>query len=132
MCYEVMKLCPSVKSLRLIDVACSEGKRRIFARNGYNGTTFDEANSALEKARQLAGHMQSKVHFFQANMLDFRIEGTFDIIICSGALHYIQTNLKILEIYQNHTPNGGLPALNIFVRKPFVKNPSDEREFRYK
>ena len=78
--------------------------------------------------------MKAEVNFFQANMLDFRLEGTFDIIFCSGALHYIPQNLRkeILENYQNHTSNGGLHALNVFVRKPFVRNQSDEREFRYK
>ena len=136
MCYEVMKLCPPVKPLRLLDVACGEGKNAVFfARNGYNVTAFDAANSGLEKARQLAEQMQVEVNFFQANMLDFRLEGTFDIIFCSGAFHYIPPNLRkeILENYQDHTSDGGLHALNVFVRKPFVKNPSDaEKEFRYK
>ena len=136
MCYEVMKLCPPVKPLRLLDVACGEGKNAVFfARNGYNVTAFDAANSGLEKAGQLADQMQVDVNFFQANMLDFRLEGAFDIIFCSGALHYIPPNLRkeIFENYQNHTSDGGLHALNVFVRKPFVKSPPDaEKEFRYK
>lgn len=30
MCYEIMKLCPPVKPLRLLDVACGEGKNAAF------------------------------------------------------------------------------------------------------
>ena len=136
MCYEVMKLCPPVKPLRLLDVACGEGKNAVFfARNGYHVTAFDAANSGLEKARRLAEQMQAEVNFFQADMLDFRLDKEFDIIFCSGALHYIPPQLRkeIFENYQEHTAHDGLHALNVFVRKPFVKDPPDkEREFRYK
>lgn len=135
MCYEIMKLCPPIKPLRLLDVACGEGKNAVFfARNGYNVTAFDAAHSGLEKARLLADRTGVEVNFFQADMLDFRLDSEFDIIFCSGSLHYIPQKLRkeILENYQDHTSIGGLHALNVFVRKPFLKSPSDEREFRYK
>ena len=69
-------------------------KMPFFARNGYNVTAFDATNSGFEKARRLADQMKAEVNFFQENMLDFRIEGTFDIIFCSGTLHYIPQNLR--------------------------------------
>ena len=67
-------------------------------------------------------------------MLDFRLDSEFNIIFCSGALHYLPPELRreILENYQNHTSAGGLHALNVFVRKPFLKSPSDGKECRYK
>ena len=135
MCFEVMKLCPPTKPLRLLDVACGEGKDAVFfARNGYLVTAFDATHSGLEKARQLAEQMQAEVNFFQADMLDFRLDSEFDIIFCSGALHYIPPKLRaeILENYQSRTRAGGLHALNVFVRKPFLISPSDEKAFRYK
>ena len=137
MCYEVMKLCPPDKPLHLLDVACGEGKNAVFfARNGYQVTAFDAAQTGLDKARQLADRMRAEVNFFRADMLDFRLEGTFDVIFCSGALHYVPPALRkeILENYQEHTSDGGLHALNVFVRKPFVRNASDadERASRYK
>lgn len=136
MCYEVMKLCPPTKPLRLLDVACGEGKNAIFfARNGYNVTAFDAAHSGLEKARQLAEQTGTEINFFQADMLEFRLDSEFDIIFCSGALHYIPQKLKkeILENYQAHTSTGGLHALNVFVKKPFLENPPDEEKiFRHK
>lgn len=129
MCYEIMKLYPPKEPLRLLDIACGEGKNAVFfARNGYIVTAFDAAISGLEKARRLADQVGVEVNFFQANILDFRLDSEFDIIFCSGALHYIPQNLRreILENYQNHTSPGGLHALNVFVKKPFVKNPPDE------
>ena len=67
-------------------------------------------------------------------MLDFRLDREFDMIFSSGALHYIPPTLRkeILENYQEHTSIGGLHALNVFVRKPFVKSPSDEEKPRHK
>ena len=135
MCYEVMKISPPNKPLRLLDIACGEGKNAVFfARNGYTVTAFDAVALGLDKARKLADQVGVEVNFFQANMLDFRLNHEFDIIFCSGALHYIPQALRaeILENYQNHTSEGGLHALNVFVRKPFVKSPSDGKEGRYK
>lgn len=36
MCYEVMKICPPIRKLRVLDIGCGEGKDAVFfARNGY-------------------------------------------------------------------------------------------------
>lgn len=135
MCYEVMKLYPPQRPLRLLDVACGEGKDAVFfARNGYSVTAFDAVELALDKARRLAGQARVDINFFQADMLDFRLDTAFDIIYSSGALHYVPQNLRaeMLKNYQEHTTEGGLHALNVFVRKPFVHSPSDEKKGRYK
>ncbi len=135
MCYEVMKLCPPVTPLRLLDVACGEGKNAVFfARNGYNVTAFDAARLGLDKAKLLAEKVGVEINFFQADLRDFRLDSEFDIVFCSGSLHYIPQELRreILENYQAHTADQGLHALNVFVRKPFLVTESDRREGRYK
>ena len=130
MCFEVMKLYPPQKPLRLLDIACGEGKNAVFfARNGYNVTAFDAVGLALDKGRKLAEQVGVDVNFFQADFLDFRLDNDFDIIFCSGAMHYIPPELRqeIIGNYQEHTSVGGLHALNVFVRKPFVKSPSNKK-----
>ena len=99
-----------------------------------NVTAFDAVDLALDKGRRLAEQVGVEINFFQANLLDFRLDNDFDIIFCSGALHYIPQELRkeIFENYQKHTSDGGLHALNVFVRKPFVKSPSNEKKGRYK
>ena len=135
MCYEIMKLCPPIKPLRLLDVACGEGKNAVFfARNGYSVTAFDAAHLGLDKAKRLAEKVQVDINFFRADLRDFRLDSHFDIVFCSGSLHYISQELRreILENYQAHTTDAGLHALNVFVRKPFLITESDQREGRYK
>ena len=66
MCYEVMKLCPPNKPLRLLDIACGEGKNAVFfARNGYNVTAFDAVALGLDKAKRFADQVGVEVNFFR-------------------------------------------------------------------
>ena len=74
MCYEIMKLCPPVKPLRLLDIACGEGKNAVFfARNGYHVTAFDVVNLALEKAKRLADQNNVDINFFSGRYVRISI-----------------------------------------------------------
>lgn len=129
MCYEVMKLLPPTRPLRLLDIGCGEGKDAVFfARNGYDVTAFDIAESGLDKARRLAESCGTHINLVQADLLTFRPDGEYDVIFCSGVLHYIPEPLRneILGYYRAHTAVGGVHALNVFVRKPFIPDPPDE------
>lgn len=129
MCYEVMKLLPPTRPLRLLDIGCGEGKDAVFfARNGYDVTAFDVAESGLDKARRLADACCVQLNLFRADLVDFRPDGEYDVIFSSGALQYIPEPLRaeIIQSYQAHTAPGGVHALNAFVRKPFIPDPPDE------
>ncbi len=123
MCYEVLKLLPPDKPLRLIDIGCGEGKDAVFfAKNGYKVSAFDITRSGIEKAKLLAERHGVCIDFFQADILDFRFDKTFDVIFCSGVLSYIPEKLRaeIVSNWQNHTSENGINALNVFVGKPFI------------
>lgn len=134
MCYEVMKLLPPTRPMRVLDIGCGEGKDAVFfARNGYEVTAFDVAQSGVDKARRLADAVGTTVNFFRADLLDFRPDGEYDIIFSSGVLHYIPESLRaeIMSSYQAHTAHGGIHALNVFVHKPFIPAPPDEEAPAY-
>lgn len=129
MCYDVMRLRPPVRPLKVLDIGCGEGKDAVFfARNGYAVTAFDLTSSGLDKARRLADACGVQVGFFQADLLDYRPDDEYDIVFSSGVLHYIPESLRreVLECYQAHTAPGGLHAMNAFVRKPYLALPPDE------
>ncbi len=137
MCFEVMKLLPPTKPLRVLDIGCGEGKDAVFfAKNGYKVSAFDITQSGIDKAKRLAEQHRVNVNFFRADVKDFRLESEFDVIFCSGVLHYIPNELReeIFKNYRSHTSAGGLNAMNAFVKKPFIPVPPDKdsRNFKWR
>ena len=133
-CYEVLRLMPPVRPLRLLDVGCGEGQAAVFfARNGYTVSAFDVTASGIEKGRQLAELHRTEVDFFQADLLNYQPESTFDIVFSSGVLQYIPPadRRRVLESYKSCTAVGGIHVLNVFVDKPFLPVPPDWEEQEY-
>ncbi len=131
MCYEIMKRKPPIKPYRVLDIGCGEGKDAVFfARNGYHVTAFDVAENGIEKGKELAERQGVDVNFFKADLLDYCFDDEYDIIFCSGVLHYIVPEKRniILENMKKHTRLYGLQALNVFVEKPFIEPAPDLEE----
>ncbi|MDE6591487.1 MAG: helix-turn-helix domain-containing protein [Oscillospiraceae bacterium] len=129
MCYEVMRLMPPVRPLRLLDIGCGEGKDAVFfARNGYKVSAFDITEKGIDKAKRLAEAHGVPVNFFRADVCDFRLESDFDVIFSSGVFHFIPEDLRseIFENYRSRTAPGGINAMNVFVKKPFIPVPPDK------
>ena len=116
LCYDIMKLMPPIKPLRILDIGCGEGKNAVFfARNGYKVSAFDIADSGLEKARRLAEYNSVDVDFFKADINEYKPNGEYDIIFSSGVFHYAS-----LEKRKGCTAVHGINAINVFVNKPFI------------
>lgn len=125
LCYELMQRRPPVRPLKVLDMACGEGKDAVFlAKNGYLVTAFDLAAEGLKKGRQLAEKNSTFVDFYRADINDFELKDKYDIIFCSGALHYItpEKRSEVISKIKSHTVDGGLNVLNVFVEKPFIIN----------
>jgi len=128
MCYEVMKIKPPVKPLRLLDMGCGEGKNAVFfAKNGYIVSAYDIADEGLDKAKRLAENHNVNINFYKANIFNYHLENEFDIVFSSGVLHYIPVEIRteFLENIKKMTTQDGLHALNVFVKKSFIPKPPD-------
>lgn len=124
LCFEIMKLKPPVKPYRVLDIGCGEGKDSVFlARNGYQVTAFDIAESGLVKARELAKKSGVYVNFIKANLLDYQLENNYDIIFSSGVFHYIPEKMRkeYIDHLKNYTNEHGICVINVFVEKPFIE-----------
>ena len=113
-----MRIKPSVKPYKVIDIGCGEGKDAVFlARNGYDVTAFDASEQGLSKARELADTYGVKVDFFKADVRDFRLEANYDIIFSSGVFHYIPLELRenVVNNLKAHTATNGINVINVFV-----------------
>lgn len=128
LCYDIMLIKPALKPYRVLDIGCGEGKDAVFlARNGYQVTAFDISEEGLSKAQMLADSCGVKVDFFRADVRNFRLETTYDIIFSSGVFHYIPPELRetVADNLKSHTAPNGINVINVFVKKPFIPPPPD-------
>ncbi len=133
-CYEIMQLKPPVQPLKLLDVCCGEGRDSVFfAKNGYSVTAFDVSETGIEKTKRLADTHHVQLHAFRADINDFRLNTSFDIIYSSGAFHYIIPELReeLLQNFKNHTSPGGLNVFNTFISKPFILPPPENEPISF-
>lgn len=133
-CYEVLKQMPPVKPLRLLDIGCGEGQAAVFfAKNGYVVSAYDIAENGLKKGMHLAEVSGVSVDFFKADMMDYKLENKFDIIYSCGALQYISDDKRkaVIDNLKEHTTEGGIHVLNVFVEKPFLALPPDWEDTEY-
>ena len=135
LCYEIMKLRPPVKPLKVLDIGCGEGKDAVFlARNGYLVTAFDLSGTGIEKAKKLAEKCGVCIDFFKADIVDFRLTECYDIIFNSGVFHFIKPEIRkdITENLKEYKNKNGIHAINVFVDKPFVEVPPDKNTNRFR
>ena len=131
MCYEIMRLRPPVRPYRVLDIGCGEGKDAVFlAKNGYIVTAFDIAQSGLDKAMALADRNGVHIDLFRADIKEYRPAEEYDIIFSSGVFCYLPEDLRagFIGSLKEHTSAGGLNAVNVFVEKPFIKQPPDREK----
>lgn len=134
-CYRILELMPPTRRLKLLDIGCGEGKDAVFfARNGYDVTAFDVSDAGVEKTKRLAERIGVPVRVFKADILDYRLDTEFDILFCSGVLHYVKPEYReeIFGNYKRFTNPDGLHAFNVFVEKPFVAPPPEKEPHAYK
>lgn len=127
-CYDIMKILPPIKPYRVLDIGCGEGKDAVFfAKCGYNVTAFDISKQGIDKAKKLAEHNKVNVKFFKADIFDYRPDTEYDIIFSSGVLHFLPQNERkeFCDSLKTHTTDIGINALNVFVKKPFIKRAPD-------
>lgn len=139
LCYEIMKLKPPIKPLKVLDIGCGEGKDAVFlARNGYIVSALDATDKGIEKGKLLAEKYGVSVNFFKANIEDYRLKDNYDVIFSSGVFHFIKPEYRddIFWNLKEHTNVNGIHAMNVFVEKPYIAVPENKKNgidrFRWK
>jgi tellurite methyltransferase len=129
MCYLVLELMPPTKPIKLLDIGCGEGKDAVFfARNGYDVTAIDISDAGIEKAKKLADQLGVHMKVEKADIMDYRLETSFDILFSSGVFNYIKPELRdeVLSNYKQFTAPNGIHVFNVFVQKPFIAPPPEK------
>ena len=134
-CFKVLELIPPDRPLTLLDVGCGEGRNAVFfAGQGYAVTAFDTSIPGIEKTLRLADKAEVSLNAFTADINDFRLTDTFDIIFSTGVLQYIPEDLRseILGNYRQFTSPEGVNAMSVFVEKPFIASAPDAEKTSHK
>jgi SAM-dependent methyltransferase len=83
---QIQELCPAARSL--LDVACGTGKHLEHLRERYEVEGLDLDANLLAMARSRC----SSVLFHQADMVDFDLDRTFDVVTCLfSSIAYVRT-----------------------------------------
>lgn len=120
---KVLKFLPPIRPLSILNIGCGEGKSAMFfARNGYMVSACDTSENNLQKAKKSADKAGLDINFFNADILNYRIETKFDIIYACGALQYIppEERARVFKMFQDQTNPGGLNVINVIVEKNFI------------
>jgi len=134
-CYRVLQIQPPDRPLKLLDIGCGEGRNAVFfARNGYQVTAFDNLPKGVEKTKQLADDAGVSVETFVADINDFRLSTSFDVLFSTGVLQYVPPERRsdLFANYRQWTNLGGLNVLSVFVRKPFIAKAPDAEKTAHK
>lgn len=126
---------PPDRLLRLLDIGCGEGRNAVFfARNGYQVTAFDTSPRGIEKTEQLAADAGVPIDAFVADINEFPLTESFDVLFSTGVLRYVppEERKDLFANYRMYTSPGGLNAFSVFVKKPFIGKAPDVEKTAYK
>ncbi len=112
---------------RVLDLGAGEGADSIrLALLGYDVTAVEISSVGATKTKYFAEQAGARLKVETADIIDYRPEGTFDLIICTGVLPYIRDKGRILEAIQHWTRTGGLNVISVWTA--FKPTPPEDTE----
>ncbi len=79
---EIERIKTLTPGLAALDIACGEGRNSLFlAQNGFRVVGLDISDIGLAKGRNRVEAMGVDVDFRRVDLDDYRIEGTYDLIL---------------------------------------------------
>jgi len=139
MCDKVLEIIQPTESScpRLLDLGCGEGRNAVyFAQHGFNVVGVDVSLPGLQKTERYAEEVGVSIKTIQADLLDYELDDTYDVLFSTGTLHYLPPEIrsKRFENYKNYTSRNGINVFSLFVEKPFIPRAPDAEStaYRYK
>ena len=81
------------------------------AEKGFDAYGFDITESGIKKTKLLANKRNVNVHAFIADVNDFEIEESFDLVYSTGTIQYLfDDNIYLCELKGSQTGNKGYIA----------------------
>ncbi len=110
MSFKILELLPPLeKPLTVLEIGCGEGGTAVFlAKNGYQVTAFDLAETGVQKTKENADKHQVAMEVFRADVNEYLPTDHFDIIFSSGTIQYLlpEKRRRFIEaVLSGHGPH---------------------------
>lgn len=100
---------------RVLDLGAGEGADSIrLALLGYEVRAVEISTVAAEKIRRFAREAGVDVSVEVADIGTYEPEGSYDVIICNGVLHYIDDKESPIRRMQESTNPGGINVVSLW------------------
>jgi tellurite methyltransferase len=110
-----LRLLADQPSGRALDLGAGEGADSIrLALMGYSVDAVEISKVGAEKIKRFAAEAGVEVNVEIADVSTYEPTGYFDVIICNGALHYIDDKASVVERMQEATRIGGINVISLW------------------
>jgi SAM-dependent methyltransferase len=100
---------------RALDLGAGEGSDAIrLALLGYEVDAVEVSAIAAKKIQMFAQEAGAKVRVFTSDVLDFKPDGLYDVVICNGVLHYVKDKASVISLMQGATCQGGMNVISLW------------------
>jgi SAM-dependent methyltransferase len=102
---------------RALDIGAGEGADAIrLAGLGYKVDAVEVSTVGAKKIEYFAEQaaVNDKVRVLACDVQDFIPDALYDVIICSGVLHYVEGKQSVISLMQRATRPGGINAISLW------------------
>jgi SAM-dependent methyltransferase len=113
----VLRLIASKGPGRVLDLGAGEGADVIrLARLGYHADAVEISSAGAQKIEKFASDegVAHRVKVHHTDVYDFTPDGSYDIVISNGLLHYIKDKERIVRLMRDATHPGGLNVISLW------------------
>ena len=102
---------------RALDIGAGEGSDAIrLAKLGYDVDAVEVSTVGAKKIECFAEEVgvNGKVRVLATDVQDFTPDGSYDVIICNGVLHYVEDKQSVIDLMQKATAPGGINVISLW------------------
>jgi SAM-dependent methyltransferase len=102
---------------RALDIGAGEGSDAIrLAMLGYDVDAVEVSTVGAKKIECFAEEagVNGKVRVLASDVQDFTPDGSYDVIICNGVLHYVEDKQSVIDLMQQATCPGGINVVSLW------------------
>ena len=81
---------------------------------GYEVDAVELSSVGAKKIERFAEEAGVKVRVLVTDIRDFTPEGSYDVIVCNGVLHYVPEKRAVVKVMQQATWPGGLNVVSLW------------------